>query len=247
MNPHTQIAPAAELSLAATPGPMNVGAMLEKFIERGVTPENVTAFERLIDLKLKLDQIDAEKQFAAAFAALQAEMPAIQATQPVPNNDGTVRYMFAPYEKIMEQVRPLLVKHGFAISFNSDFKNERIYQTCTLMHVGGHSRSNTFMAAIGRGPPGASSAQADGAASTYAKRFALCAALNITIERDTDAQSVGEPISPEKVQYLKEQVAETRSNERAFLKFAGVEHYEDIGETQYDALVRALEAKKRPV
>jgi|HubBroStandDraft_4_1064222.scaffolds.fasta_scaffold201547_2 hypothetical protein len=239
------------LSLARkeTETPSIVG-MIQTVIDRGVTADNVAALERLVSLYERMQDKDAEKQFAAAFVAMQADLPPIEATKAVPNRDGTIRYHYAPYESIMAQVKPVLQKHGFTVTFSMDIKEDRVVQTCTLTHIGGHSRTNSFLARIGNGPPSASGAQADGAASTYAKRFALCNALNITTEVDTDAaaqdaRAEGELISPEKVQYLKERVKEVGANEAAFLNTAGVDAYEKITEGSYAVLTRMLAAKEK--
>jgi hypothetical protein len=221
----------------------SVGAMLQSAIAAGVTAENVAVLEKLMDLYERTQAKEAEKQFAAAFAALQGEMPAIHAVKAVPNRDGTIRYKFAPYEEIMAIVRPLLQRHGFTVSFSQTVGDGRISQACVLQHVGGHSRANAFAVRIGSGPPGSSEAQTDGAASTYAKRHALCNALNITVDADTDgadARIEGAPIAADKAQYLRELCAETKSDEAAFLKFAGAATFAEIASTRYDDLVRAL-------
>lgn len=236
----------SELAMVAREEP-SLGQMLGKFIESGITEQNISAFERLLAMKERVDAKEAEKQFAAAFMALQSDMPPIQASKSVPDKNGNIKYKFAPYESIMETVRPLLQKHGFTLTFSMNFSEGRVIQSCTLMHVGGHSRTNQFMARIGSGPPGSSEAQGDGAASTYAKRFALCNALNIICEQDSDgkddARSDGEPISKDKAAYLRELVHETKSNEAQFFLFAGASSYDTIGSARYDSCVTALMKK----
>lgn len=229
--------------------PPSVAMMLQAVVEKGVTAENVGALEKLVDLYERMEIRDAEKQFAAAFVALQGDMPPIEAVKAVPNTNGSTRYKFAPYEEIMDKVRPVLQKHGFTLSFSSEFKDDRVIQACTLQHVGGHKRTNQSMARVGKGPPGSSEAQGDGAASTYAKRYALCDCLNIVVEHDSDgrnqdAKQLGAPISRDEVQYLREQVQETGSNEAIFLQMAGVKTYEEIGQAIYPMLVRQLNMKK---
>lgn len=248
----TETTEVQNLSAAASSGPQSpsVGEMLGAFIERGITEGNVAAFEKLVALHERMEDKRAERDFAAAFAALQNDMPQVAATKAVPGNNGTVRYHFAPFEDIMEQVKPILRRHGLAVAFSMTFGEGRVTQTCTLTHIGGHSRQNSFTARIGKGPPGATETQADGAASTYAKRFALCDALNIVIDKDTDgrpddARAEGQPITPEQAQYLREQVAETGSNEAAFLRFAGARSFEGIMSARYAGLVQELDRKRR--
>lgn len=236
-----QTLPTAAIEISREP----VAQMLQAIIEKGVTQESVAVVERLVGLYEKMQERDAEKAFAQAFVSLQADMPAIEATKAVPGSNGTVRYKFAPYEDIMRQAQPFLRKHGFTVTFSMEVNADRVTQTCILQHVGGYSRRNSFAVRIGKGPPGSNEAQADGAASTYAKRFAFCNALNIVCEVDSDARNIGEPISWEQVEFLREQVKETRSDEASFLRFAGAKTYEEIGSARYDSLVQALQKKAR--
>ncbi len=161
-----------------------------------------------------------------------------------------MKYYYAPLEEIMPKVRPALLAHGFTVSFNSEIKDDRVILSCTLMHTGGHHKTNISMAKIGSGPPGASGAQADGAASTYAKRRALCDALAIIAEVDTDganpdARDDGAPITFEQAQTLKEMVKDTQSDLVAFLKFAGAQSIEEIGVNAYARCFDALNKKAR--
>lgn len=243
-----ELAPVQSTALSAQPSPTD---LIRAVIEKGVTAESVGVVERLVALQERMDAKSAEREFASAFVKLQSEMPAIQATKIVPDKYNKPKFRFAPFEDIMAVVKPVLQRNGFTLTFSMDFKDGRIIQTCTLMHVGGHSRSNQFMARVGSGPPGASDAQSDGAASTYAKRFALCNALNIVTEVDTDgrpddARAEGAPIAEDQAIYLRELVKETKSDEAAFLKFAGASTYEAIGSAKYDMLVAALKKKVKP-
>ena len=244
----TELATREPQTLAIANSSDPVAGMLEAVIKQGVTTQNVAALEQLVGLYERMQDRDAEKQFAIAFSALQADTPSIQAVKPVPSRDGTVKYRYAPYDVVMDEVRPLLVKHGFTVTFSTDYKDGRVIQECTLQHIGGHKRTNRSMARVGNGPPGSSEAQADGAASTYAKRKALCDCLNIIVETDTDARSEGAPITQDQADELRKRVRACGADEAAFLKFAGVGFFEDIGADRYAACSAAIakkEAQKR--
>lgn len=245
--PSEQLALSPEIPLSVESPVQSIGRLLQGVIEKGVTNDNASALEKIVALFERQQARDAEREFVQAFSQLQADMPAIQASKAVPDRNGNIKFRFATYEEIMDAVRPLLLRHGFTLTFSMDFREGRIVQSCTLQHMGGHSRTNNFSVRIGSGPPGASEAQADGAASTYAKRFALCAALNITIEQDTDAQKdaslEGDYIAHDKVQYLRELVKETKSDEAKFLLFAQASKYEEIREAHYERLVASLHRK----
>lgn len=230
----------------------SVAAMMSAIIERGITPESVAVMERLVALKERMDEKAAEREFAKAFAALQGELKSFRATKTVPDKHGNARYTYLPYDEIMAAVNPLAQAHGISISFSTDFRDSRIIQTCTLQHSSGHHRDYQAFVRAGAGPYGATETQADGAAMTYAKRYALCNALNIVVDRmDTDgvsddARNEGTGvISSDKVQYLREQIKETGSNEAKLLEIAGVKRWEDCPDGIYPVIVRALAAKAR--
>jgi hypothetical protein len=237
--------PDSQLALVPPEGASPL-SLIERMIDQGkLTPESVGVVERLVHLQEHMLEKLAEQRFASAFAALQRETGKVKATKAVPNNDGSIRYFFAPFEEIMDRVQPLLNTHGFSVSFDMDFSEGRVTETCILTHESGHQRRNKFIVRIGSGPPKATETQADGAAATYAKRVALCNALNIVIEVDTDARNEGAPISPEQAQTLREMVKDTKSDEAAFLKYAGAKSYEEIGSERYAALFAALQKKGR--
>lgn len=225
--------------------PPSVGHLLQAVISTGVTAENVGAVEKIVALYERMQEKDAEKEFAKAFNALQADTPRVQAKKAVPNNDGTVRYKFAPYEDIMEQVRPMLQKHGFTVTFSTRYEETRLVKICTLQHTSGHSKLNEFAVRIGKGPPGSSDTQADGAAGTYAKRFALCDALNIVVEKDDDARAEGATITEDQAQELERRVKATGSREDFFLKFAGAKTYAEIPASKYSLLDESLRKKEK--
>lgn len=228
---------------------ITVGGMLQAAIAGGVSKENVDVLEKLMNLYERDQARRAEMAFNAAFVALQAEMPKVKAVKPVPDRDGNIKYFFAPYEEIDAQVRPFLQKHGFSTSFSQSYTDGRVSQTCILRHAAGHKQENTFSVRIGKGPPGSSEAQGDGAASTYAKRHAFCNALDIVIDNDTDGKSeiadIGEAISRDQVQYLKELIDETKSDVPKLLALAGADSLEKIGTGQYRVVVNLLLSKRR--
>lgn len=234
--------PSKQLQVMAPEEP-SIGLMLQALIEKGNAGENVKALEALCGLKERMDAKAAEREFAAAFCEMQKETPRIEASKIVPDNQGNQRYRFAPYEEIMKQVAPLLAAHGFSVSFNTRREEDKVTAICTLTHKSGHSRVNEFTVRIGSGPPKASEAQADGAAKTYAKRFALTDALNIVVAGlDNDAAAIGGPITPEQAEGLRTRVLAlpTVVSEKKFLALVGVEDYAAIPADQYDYMCGVL-------
>ena len=113
------------------------------------------------------------------------------------------------------------------------------------MHRGGHERSNPYSVRIGSGPPGCSESQADGSAHSYAKRGALCDALNIVVHGiDNDARMEGGKVTAEQAEELERRAQLTNSNIAAFLKLAGATKFAEIPATKYDLLDDMLKRKE---
>ena len=233
----------------------SVALMLQAVIEKGVTAENVAALESLVGLYDRMQAKDAERQFNEAFIELRKALPVIAATKPVMNKDGTVRFRYAPLDEMEPVVRPIALEHGFTYSFNEgDSQNGKITKVFTMFHKGGHKRSNSFTVRVS-GPPGTSDSQADNSTHSYAKRGAFCDGLGIIVDHDDDARMIGKPIGKALAQDLMARVTTTESDEKAFLKFAGVnvpdvpeepklQYYEQIPEDRYDALDEILRRKE---
>lgn len=223
----------------ARPQP-TVADMLQAVIDKGITADNVAAMGDLVKLYERMEEKKSEREFAIAFNALQSELPVITAKTVIPN-----RGKYEKYEDLMKVVGPLLAKHGFTVSYSMDFKENRILETLHLMHVGGHSTSNSFAVRSGKAD---TDTQADCKAATTAKRNALCNALNIVIRQDVltsehDASIDGDVITKEQVDELSRRVQETDTNKEAFLKFAGVKTFQEIPAGKY-AVLDGFLAKK---
>ena len=222
-----------------------IAPMLQAITTAGVTAENVTALEKLLDVYERMENKRAEREFAAAFAALQESIPNVVARKPVPTKDGSIKFVFAPYEDIMDVVKPLLAKHGFSVSHSCVIAEGRATATCIITHAGGHERRNSFSARIGSGPPGCNEAQADESARSLARRVALCDALNIVIEKESDARNEGDTISQECADDLQRRVRALGGDEAKFLKLANAATFADVRSVKYGVLIAAIEERER--
>lgn len=218
-------------SQLAAPQP-TVAGMLQAIIDKGVTTENVAAMEQLVGLYERMEARGAERAFNEAMVQLKNSMPPILACKPVLNNDKTLRYKYAPLEEIDDKLKSAALDHGFTYSFAEAAAPEgRVTKVCVVRHIGGHTERTPFTVRVGKGPPGSSEAQGDGAAATYAQRRALCDAFGIIVEADTDGASdsprdEGRPISQEQAASFKSRarvLGMTQGEVRALLDWAGVD------------------------
>lgn len=133
----------------------------------------------------------------AALVAAQAEL-----TNPPKKskaNTGSYSYTYADLPSVIDHIRPVLAKHGLAVTQDITFPEGRIAVATTLHHTSGETV--TFGPLAG---PGGGSWQQIGGGITYARRYALCAALGIAADEDTDVQiadsgSVEKPKAPQPV------------------------------------------------
>lgn len=213
-------------------------------IQRGeVTPQHVDVLDKMMSLYERDEKRRSEKDFAAALVDLQGETIRVHATKSVDVKDGVPRYTFAPYEEIMAVVQPMLTRHGFSVTFDTRIDENRLYSVCTLTHKAGHSRSNQFAVRFSK-PPGSSDPQGDMSTKSYAKRGALCDALNISIEHDDDARMIGQPIGSALAGDLEARVEEVGADREAFLKYAGAKTFDEISDERWPVLDELLSRKE---
>lgn len=197
----------------------SVAQILSAAVQGGVTAENVAVVKELLAMQKEIREDESKRDFARDFVALQRAIPAMEASKNVKNKDGSHRFSYAPFEEIMADVKPLAHAHNFGITFDTETHDRSVTVHCILIHASGHEKRNKQTVRIGSGPPGSSEAQADGAATSYAKRFALCAALNITIETDREEAGAGEAITEAEAEELEAGVSETGIDPLKFLKW----------------------------
>ncbi len=127
-----------------------------------------------------MNHSDSIAALAEAFVAFQAAVKnPVKSTRV---DTGKFSYAFAPLPEILEAVRPLLAKNGLAVAQElvTDRDGE-IGASTLLMHSSGE-----WIAFAPLFVPAGADAREHGAAASYARRYALLAALNLsTTEEDT--------------------------------------------------------------
>lgn len=161
-----------------------------------VTPEKL---ERLVALEERILARQAEAQFWEAFADMQGELPTIQEDGSI-IVDGAVRSRYSTNENIQEVIRPILSKHGFALSHRNATTDKGYKVTAILAHRGGHKEFDEFESKPDDGGR-MNSIQRIGSTRSYGARYTTIAILNIVsrapIDRDDDGESSEAPEAPE--------------------------------------------------
>lgn len=119
--------------------------------------------------------------FAAAYVALQAELPKIPKEKT--GQAGNQKTKYADLETTIELVKPLLAKHGFSfLQPCSGGAGGYVSVTTILLHKSGEWVRDTLSM-----PTGNNGAQGVGSAISYGKRYALTSLLGLATEDDDGA------------------------------------------------------------
>lgn len=186
---------------AEPPATSNEATAIIQVIERAaMNPEvDIDKMERLLQMQERVLDRQAAADYSAAMAGMQTEIPSI--AERGKTNNGR----YATLEDIVDTVRPIMQKHGFAVSFRIKTIDKGVEITGVLMHRGGH-REETSMLLPADTSGNKNAVQAFGSTVSYGKRYVLCSLLNITTRGQDDDGNAAAPVktvSPAQAAYLR--------------------------------------------
>jgi hypothetical protein len=126
-------------------------------------------------------------ELATALAEAQGEFPVIGKAQTA--KLGSYSYRYADLSDLLSAVRPVLAKHGLAVSQPLQSGAALILETI-LLHKSGQWLSSAYQVERHDKP------QEQGSAITYARRYALAALLGIAAEEDDDDGKAAQEAKP---------------------------------------------------
>jgi hypothetical protein len=208
----------------------------------GFTPEQIAALpmdnlRELIALKNQQDDRDAERSLADALAKFQSAAPRVHKSKK--GGHGT----FAGFDDVMAAVKDHLAANGLSVSFDTETGEGGLTATCHVMHRDGAKFSRKASVPIdtaGR----MNVAQQMGSAISYAKRYAMTAALNIvTTDEDDDGAAAGTAVvTREQADRIRDQLAQISDPEhvRKFWEWLQVATPEEIPAAKFAVAEVAL-------
>jgi hypothetical protein len=215
-------------------------AMVSMFERMASDPNvDVDKLERLMQMRERAIERSAKTDFDAAMADMQPELPVIGE-----RGKAAGRYTYALWEDINAQIKPVLQKHGFALTFRTDFK-DGISITGVLSHRAGH-REETSITLPADGSGNKNDVQAVASSVSYGKRYTAGALLNLTSHgEDDDAyRAAVETISDDQEIQINDMLEATGSDKAKFLKWLKVEKVSDIPAKSFDSVMATLRAKE---
>ncbi|OLO10476.1 single-stranded DNA-binding protein [Chromohalobacter japonicus] len=232
----------ADLS-ATSSQPINDSTAIIQVIERAaLNPDvDIDKMERLLQMQERVLDRQALMAYSAAMAAMQTELPSI--AERGKGNNGH----YATLEDIVDTVRPIMQKHGFAVSFRIQTQERGIQITGVLMHQDGH-REETSMLLPADVSGNKNAVQAFGSSTSYGKRYVLCALLNITTrEQDDNGQAAAtvKLVTPFQAGQIKQLIAACPSATQEWFigKYASAER---VPRGDFDKLRASLQKRANP-
>jgi hypothetical protein len=228
--------------------PASESTTMLSMIERAATNPDVDIekMERLWEMKEKMDAKAAELAFNQAMAECQSKMKRIAAD----SNNPQTRSRYASYAALDKALRPVYTEVGLSLSFDTEDSliENAVRIVCYVSHAQGHTRKyKTDMDASGLGAKGGAvmtKTHAAGSAMSYGMRYLLKMIFNVAIGEDDNDGNIEVCISINQALELQALAEDVGADIPNFLKYCGVEAFEQLPANRYEGAVKALEKKR---
>jgi hypothetical protein len=205
---------------------------------------DIEKMERLFAMHEKMQATQARTEYMAALAQLQADIP-----DNIPENGkievhGNVKSRYALWEDVNKAIRPVMQRHGFAISFRTTQEAQSITVSCVLSHSGGHDET-TSLTLPHDGSGSKNAVQAVGSSITYGKRYTAGELLNLTSRgMDDDGKKAGDPgINEQQYLAISDMVERTGTDLTRLLATANIDRLDDLPSKSFGLVMASLKQK----
>lgn len=174
---------------------VDISQLLDKAVD---AKSGVEVLQALQQMRREMKAEQAKEEFDRAFAAFQSECPPIVKSKGV-SISGATAYKYAPFEDIVAVIKPLLQKHGFSYTLDTDVASADrwVIAKCRINHAGGHSTESVAKFPLGDGNKLMSNTQVYAAALTFASRRVLCNAFGLVVAGEDSDGRVKTMVKPQ--------------------------------------------------
>jgi hypothetical protein len=197
----------------------------------------------LLAVKEAWEASEARKAFNRAISDFQRLAPIIE------KGDTAHNKQYARMDRIWRSIKPLLTDLGLSITWQiAELRDNMCHVEGHLRHRDGHGEKLTQDIPLPEIISGQNRAQQMGSAATYARRYALCAALGIVTGDEDDGHKAGAQfVTVEQAGEIGDLIDACRGvagfNERAFWGWAGATCAQEVQANRYTDVVAALRKK----
>jgi hypothetical protein len=222
-------------------------AALMRTIQDAAVSQHVdpVKFDRLLNAQDRIARKEAQSAFDKAFAEMQGELPVIEKRGVLTDEFGSPGSSYALWEDINEAVKPVLSKFGFGLRFRTAQDHGAVVVTAIVSHAGGHAEETTMRLPVDM-TGGKNAVQAIGSSTSYGKRYAASALLNLTGRDEDDDGKAAAPtpkITAEEVAELRRLIAKAKADEKRLAVYLGVPSLEDIPPSRLNRAREAIQLK----
>ncbi len=217
---------------------------------QALTPDSIIAQMALdgrdptpmMDVFERWEQRIASEAYGHALAGFQAECPQIKKNRQIDLGGGKGP-QYASYDDIDEVVRPFMAKFGLSKTYSASITDGgQMRVVCKIRH-GRHVEENEVTLPV-PAQMRVNDTQKMGAALSYGKRYALCAALDIVVtSEDRDGEGLLETITEDQIATLKEWIETTGTDLKRFLAWLEIEKLADMPVKQFPQALSELKRK----
>lgn len=195
---------------------------INDLMAQAIATGNMDTIERVFALRTQLKHESAKEAFYAALSAFQNECPVIKKTKVVPFKGGQgCMYKYAPLDKIVKVVAPLLTRHGLSYNIKSAIElmdnTPFMVATINIYHSLGHMETSDFRVPLNAAAIDAThmnDAQRYGSAGMYAKRNAFVNGFGI-LSGDEDDDGAGTAYTPKEARETRQPVRQPQQTPSA--------------------------------
>jgi len=204
---------------------------------------DLTALERVFELKMRDEANEAKKEYVKAMTAFKADPPKILKDKKVAYKE--VKYSHASLGNVCSEINKALSAHNLSAAWTTK-QTDKICVTCTITHIQGHGESTELCA--GADTTGSkNSIQAIGSTVTYLQRYTL---LSLTGLATHDGDDDGAGSAP--VEYIDDQqkstildfIAEKNVDLDRFLTYMKIDKLEELPKSKFNQACIALKNAK---
>ncbi len=197
----------------------------------------------LLSVRREWEADEARKAFNKAISEFQRRAPIVEKADKAYDKD------YAKLDRIWRTIRPLLTELGLSVTWQvAEMRDTLCHVEGQLRHRDGHGERLVMDIPIPEMIKGQNRAQQAGSAHSYARRYAMCAALGIVTGEDDDGHKAGSQfVTDEQAEEIDQLVQACRGlsdfKEDIFWAFIGAKVAQEIHADRYEQARHSLKKK----
>jgi len=235
---------------AIEPGPIVPGDALLEIISRAARDpqSDVGKLERLMGMYERMLAQSALSAFNADLALMLPELPEVKEAGSIKDRAGEVQSRYALWEDTQKEIKPVLARYGFGLTFDTSSSEGKVRVVAKLSHRQGHVETTELEMPLDTSGS-KNLVQAYGSAISYGKRYTAGALLNLTSRgEDDDGQAAGTKlVSDAQIELLEALAAKAKVELQQVCDWQKIRDLGELPARKFGVVEKALKAKLKPV